>query len=35
MQPVPVPDLWNQLGFLVTKILGSDFHFNFSINKKQ
>jgi len=25
-QPVPVPDLWDQLGFLVTKILGGDSH---------
>ena len=23
-QPVPVPDLWDQLGFLVIKILGGD-----------
>jgi len=25
-QPVPIPDLWDQLGFLVTKILGDDSH---------
>jgi hypothetical protein len=28
-QPVLVPDLWDQLGFSMTKILGSDSHPSF------
>ena len=35
MQPVSVPDLWDQLGFLVTKILGGDSHSIFSTDKRQ
>jgi hypothetical protein len=35
MQPVSIPDLWDQLGFLVTRILGGDSHFIFSTNKRQ
>jgi hypothetical protein len=31
MQPVSVSDLWDQLGFLVTKILGGDSHSNFPL----
>jgi len=34
-QSVPVPDLWDQLGFQVTKILGGDSHSIFSTNKRQ
>jgi hypothetical protein len=33
MQPVPVPDLWDQLGFLVTKILGGDSYSIFPLIK--
>ena len=34
-QSVNEPDLWDQLGFLVTKILGSDYYSLFTLIKKQ
>jgi hypothetical protein len=34
-QPVPVPDLWDQLGFLVIKILGGDSHSIFPLIKNK
>jgi len=35
MQPVPVPDLSDQLEFLVIKILGGDFHSIFPLIKEK